>query len=72
MTTLPYQVNNFKNFKSISEAANLEKRMKKLNFCPLFKMDDIPLGNRSHECIWKILCKNERGGFIISQMCLSK
>lgn len=38
MTTLQYQVNNFKNFKTISEAANLEKRMKKLNFCPLFKM----------------------------------
>lgn len=42
MITLQYQVNNFKNFKTISEAANLEKGMKKLNFCPLFKMDDTP------------------------------
>lgn len=42
MITLQYRVNNFKNFKTISEAANLEKVMKKLNFCPLFKMDDTP------------------------------
>lgn len=30
------------NSETISEAANLERRMKKLEFCPLFKMDDTP------------------------------